>query len=216
MKTFHKAICHLQSISFGKMCICNSQITEEKTIWGFKGQMLPVKYCPYSNEAPGAMFWSERLKWVQWIAQAVISHIRKVTFFKKGHSVPEWRAFKAACHILYSTSAFSQSARAQPVALPQPAGVVSGCPSTGTLWCWPLHFNISNKFTTHFLLIRRQQIPQNVKCKCKKQKCASSLTVTCCLDVTGATRNPWQIIAFMTKNANQHTVDFSQQFLSFA
>lgn len=30
-----RAICHLQSISFGKMCICNSEITG-KTIWGFK------------------------------------------------------------------------------------------------------------------------------------------------------------------------------------
>lgn len=88
MKTIQKAICHLQSISFGKMCICNSEITEEKTIWGFKGQMLPVKHCPYSNEAPGAVFWSERLKWVQWIAQAVISHIRKVTLFKKGTLSP--------------------------------------------------------------------------------------------------------------------------------
>lgn len=54
-----------------------------KTNWGFKGQMLTVKRCPHSNEAPGAMFWSERLKWVQWIALPVTFRILKVILFKK-------------------------------------------------------------------------------------------------------------------------------------
>lgn len=68
------------------MCICNSEITEngKKTPTGaLKGQMLTVKRCPHSNEAPGAMFWSERLKWVQWIALAATFRILKVTLFKK-------------------------------------------------------------------------------------------------------------------------------------
>lgn len=46
--------------------------------------MLAVKQCLYSNETPGAVFWSERLKLVQWKAQAVTSHFVKVTPFKKG------------------------------------------------------------------------------------------------------------------------------------
>lgn len=56
----------------------------KQNIWGFKGQMLAVKQCPYSNETPGAVFWSERLKWVQWIARAVTSLFVKVALFKKG------------------------------------------------------------------------------------------------------------------------------------
>lgn len=80
-----------------------------KTIWGFKGQMLTLKRCPYSNEAPGAMFWSERLKRVQWIAQPATSHILKVTLFKKG-SQSQIEGL-LGLHATYSSSAFSQSAR---------------------------------------------------------------------------------------------------------
>lgn len=36
MKTIQKAIRHLQFISFGKMCICNSEITEEKPFGALK------------------------------------------------------------------------------------------------------------------------------------------------------------------------------------
>lgn len=75
-------------------------------MWGFKGQMLTVKRHPRSNEAPGAMFWSERLKWVQWIAQAVTSYTLKVTLFKKG-TLSQNEGLSEP-HATYSSSTFSQ------------------------------------------------------------------------------------------------------------
>lgn len=125
MKTIQKAICHLQSISFGKNVHMQQWNNWGKTIWGFKGQMLTVKRCPYSNEAPGAMFWSERLKWVQWIAQPVTSHILKVTLFKK--ATLSQNEELSGLRDTYSSSAFSQSARPPPTALTRPGGVISCC-----------------------------------------------------------------------------------------
>lgn len=90
-----------------------------KTIWGFKGQMLTVKRCPHSNEAPGTMFWSERLKWVQWIAQPVTFCILKVTLFKKATLFQNEGI--SGMNVVYS------SARPQVATQTRPGGVVSGC-----------------------------------------------------------------------------------------
>lgn len=86
--------CH-RCLSVGQMCIRTGKTTDEIPVGAFKGQMLTVKRCPYSNWTPKDMFWSERLKWVQRKAQAVTFCILKVILFKKATLVEKkWRDLK--------------------------------------------------------------------------------------------------------------------------